>query len=178
MAMTVQSTFSSTGPAIGFTGTLDSNLAHDVVTTLNAEASASIGPGLAVKFKSPVTTDKDTVLPTAQADKVLGVVLRADTYGVAWTDLDGNTFGQLDANGIKPGAFLNVLKRGRVLVTCQSGCAPGDKLYVRAISGTSTVIGGLENAADASKMIDCTANGTWMTTATAGGLAWLDIMFA
>ena len=178
MAMTVQSTFSSTGPAIGYTGTLDSNLAHDVVTMINAESSSSIGFGLAVKFKDTVTTDQDAVLPAAQADKVLGVMLRADTYGVAWTDLSSNTFGQLDSNGVKPGGFLNILKRGRVLVTCQSGCEAGDKLYVRAISGTSTVIGGLENAADAAKMIDCTASGTWMTSATAGSLAWLDINFA
>lgn len=179
MAMTVQTTFSD-APAIGFAGTLDSNLAHDVITMKNAEASLSIAFGRAVKFKDTVTSDKDAVLPVAETDKILGIVLRADTYGVAWTDLDGNTFGELDSVGIKPGAFLNVLRRGRVLVTAEDAVEAGDKLWVRCTTGTPSnveVIGGLTNADEGTETIDCTAVGTWMTSAAAGGLAWLDVNF-
>lgn len=177
MAMTVQSSFSD-GPAIGYAGTLDSNLAHDVITMKNAEASASIAFGRAVKFKDTVTSDKDAVLPAAETDKILGIVLRSDTYGVAWTDLDGNTYGQLDSTGVKPGAFLNVLRRGRVLVVCEDAVEAGDKLWVRAVAGAAPeYLGGLNNADDSTDMIDCTANGTWLTSASAGGLAWLDVNF-
>lgn len=176
MSMTVQSSY-STAPAIGYAGTLDSNLAHDIVTMKNAEASTSIAFGLAVKFKDTVTTDKDAVLPAAETDSVLGIVLRSGTYAVAWTDLDGNVHGQLDATGLVPSAMMNVLRKGRVLVTCVSGCEAGDKLWVRAVTGTHTSIGGLENADDSTNMIDATSKGTWMTSASAGGLAWLDVSF-
>lgn len=179
MAMTVQSTFSSTGPAIGFAGTLDSNLAHDVITMKNAEATASIAFGRAVKFKDTVSSDKDAVLPEAETDKVLGIVLRADTYGVAWTDLDSGVHGQLDATGIKPGAFMNVLRRGRVLVVCEDAVEAGDPLWVRAVSAEdgTEFYGGLTNADDGSDTIDCSTKGMWMTSASAGGLAWLDVNF-
>ncbi len=177
MAMTVQSTFSN-APAIGYAGTLDSNLAHDVITMKNAEASSSIAFGRAVKFKDTVTSDKDAVLPAAETDKILGIVLRADTYGVKWTDLDGNSYGQLDSTGVMPGGFLNVLRRGRVLVVCEDAVEAGDKLWVRAVAGGDPeFLGGLNNADDSTDMIDCTANGTWMTSASAGGLAWLDVNF-
>lgn len=177
MAMSVQTTFSD-APAIGYAGTLDSNLAHDVITMLNAEASASIAFGRAVKFKDTVTTDKDAVLPAAETDSILGIVLRADTYSVAWTDLDGTVHGQLDSTGIKPGNFMNVLRRGRVLVVCEDAVEAGDKLWVRAVAGGDPeFLGGLNNADDSTDMIDCTANGTWMTSASAGGLAWLDVNF-
>lgn len=177
MAMTVQSTFSD-APAIGYAGTLDSNLAHDVITMKNAEASASIAFGRAVKFKDTVTSDKDAVLPAAETDKVLGIVLRADTYSVAWTDLDGTVHGQLDTNGIMPGAFVNVLRRGRVLVTAEDAVEAGDKLWVRCtVGGVGEVLGGLTNADEGTETIDCTAVGTWMTSAAAGALAWLDVNF-
>lgn len=177
MAMTVQSTFSD-GPAIGFAGTLDSNMAHDVITMKNAEASASIAFGRAVKFKDTVSSDKDAVLPAAETDKIIGIVLRADTYSVAWTDLDGTVHGQLDSTGIKPGNFMNVLRRGRVLVVCEDAVEAGDKLWVRAVAGGDPeFLGGLNNADDGTNMIDCTANGTWLTSASAGGLAWLDVNF-
>lgn len=177
MAMTVQSTFGD-NPAIGYAGTLDSNLAHDVITMKNAEASTSIAFGRAVKFKDTVTTDKDAVLPAAETDKILGIVLRSDTYGVAWTDLDGTVYGQLDADGVKPGAFLNILRRGRILVTAEDAVEAGDKLWVRCTAGgAGEVVGGLVNADEGTETIDCTAVGTWMSSAAAGGLAWLDVNF-
>jgi hypothetical protein len=178
MSMSVQTTFSD-APAIGYAGTLDTNLAHDVITMINAEASASIAFGRAVKFKDTVTTDKDAVLPAAETDTVLGIVLHAYTYAPEWTDVTtGTTYGQLDTTGVVPGAFLNVLRRGRVLVVCEDGCEAGDKLWVRAVAaGDPVFLGGLNSADDGTDMIDCTSKGTWMTSAAAGGLAWLDVNF-
>lgn len=177
MAMTVQSTFSE-DRAIGYAGTLDTNLAHDVITMKNAEASTSIAFGRAVKFKDTVTSDKDAVLPAAETDKVLGIVVRAETYAPSWTDMAGTVHGQLDSTGVKPGGWLNVLRRGRILVVCEDAVEAGDKLWVRAVAGGDPeFLGGLNNADDSTDMIDCTANGTWLTSASAGGLAWLDVNF-
>jgi hypothetical protein len=176
--MTVQSSF-STAPSIGYAGTLDSNMAHDVITMKNAETSASIAFGRAVKFKDTVSSDKDAVLPASENDLIIGIVLRADTYGVKWTDLNSNSYGQLDSTGVMTGAFMNVLRRGRVLVVCEDAVEAGDKLWVRAVSAEdgTEYYGGLTNADDGSDTIDCTSKGTWMTSASAGGLAWLDVNF-
>lgn len=177
MAMTVQSTFSDDRP-IGYAGTLDSNMAHDLITMKNAEASTSIAFGRAVKFKDTVSSDKDAVLPAAETDKVLGIVIRSETYAPSWTDMDGTVHGQLDSTGVRPGGWLNVLRRGRVLVVCEDAVEAGDKLWVRAVAGGDPeFLGGLNNADDSTDMIDCTANGTWLTSASAGGLAWLDVNF-
>jgi hypothetical protein len=179
MAMSVQTTFSR-DPAIGYAGMLDSNVTHDILTMVNAEASASIAFGRAVKFKDTVTTDKDAVLPKAQADKLIGIVVHSHNYAAAWTDVTSNTtYGELDSVGIKPTGMLNVLRRGRILVVCEDGCEAGDKLYVRVVSAEdgTEFYGGLNNAADASDMIDATASGTWLTSCAAGGLAWLDVNF-
>lgn len=177
MGMEVQTTYSE-NRAIGYAGTLDSNLAHDIITMKNAEASASIAFGRAVKFKDTVSSDKDAVLPAATTDRIMGIVLHANTYTPAYTDLDGNVHGNLDSVGIKPGAFMNVLRRGRVLVVCEDGCEAGDPLFVRAVAGAAPeYLGGLNNAADGTDMIDLTAKGVWLTSATAGGLAWLDVSF-
>ncbi len=177
MGMEVQTTYSE-NRAIGYVGMLDSNLSHDIITMMNAEASASIPFGYAVKFKDTVTTDKDAVLPAAETDKVLGIVLHAHTYSPAYTDIDGVTHGNLDSTGVKPGAFLNVLRRGRVLVTAEDAVEAGDKLWVRCTTGgAGEIIGGLTNADEGTETIDCTAVGTWMSSASAGGLAWLDVNF-
>ena len=175
--MSVQTTF-NTAQAIGYAGMLDSSLTHDIITMKNAEASASIAFGRGVVFKGTVTTDKDAVLPSSENDVPVGIVCFAQTYAKTWTDPDGNVQGNLDSTGVKPGAFLNVLRKGRILVVCEDGCKPGDKLWIRAVAaGDPEFLGGLNNADDSTDMIDCTAKGTWLTTASAGGLAWLDVNF-
>lgn len=177
MAMTVQTTFSR-DPAIGYAGMLDSNVDHDILTMVNAEASASIAFGKGLVFKGSATTDKDAVLPSAQTNPVAGILAHSHNYAAAWTDVtSGTTYGELDGTGLKPGAELNVVRRGRILVVCASGCALGDKLYIRSTAGSGKVVGDLENAADATNMIDVSTKGTWLTAASAGGLAWLDVNF-
>lgn len=175
--MSVQTTFSD-APAAGYAGMLDSNVDHDIITMINAEASASIDFGLAVKFKDTVTTDKDAVLPAAEGDSILGIVVHSHNYAPQWTDVStGTTYGELKSDGLAPGAMLNVLRRGRILVICDSGCEAGDKLWVRAVAGVGERLGACENADDSTDTIDCTAKGTWLTSAAAGELAWLDVNF-
>lgn len=172
--MSVQTTFSD-APAIGYAGMLDSNLAHDVVTMLNAEASASIAFGKGVVFKGTPTTAKDAVLPAAETDVPVGIVVFSQTY--ALDNGTGDATG-LDANGVTAGQFLNVLRRGRILVIAEDGCEIGDKLWIRCTAGgDGEVVGGLTNADEGTETIDATAKGTWMSNAAAGELAWLDVNF-
>lgn len=175
--MSVQTTFSD-APAAGYEGMLDSNLAHDIVTMVNAEASASIAFGRGVVFKGTPTTAKDAVLPSAETDVPVGIVVHSHNYARTWTNADGTEYGELDSTGVKPGAAISVLRRGRILVVCEDGCEIGDKLWIRAVGSTPPEhLGGLNSADDGTDMIDATANGTWMSNASAGGLAWLDVNF-
>lgn len=171
-------------PPIGFNGQIVGPIEQcDIFTLKNVEVSASIAFGRAVVFKtaSPAS-NLDALLPAAQADLVAGIVFHQHGYMPAFqtTDIDGNVVvnGEMDAVGLVPGTLMGVLRKGKILVVCEDGCAVGDRLFVRAISGAPPeFLGGLNNAADASDMIDCTKQAQWLTSATAGGLAILSVDF-
>jgi hypothetical protein len=149
---------------------------HTIVGMKNAEASASIAFGRGVVFKSGGTTDQDAVLPAAETDKFAGVVCHSHVYDRTYSLADGSTAGELDSTGLKPGAMMNVVRKGMLWAVCEDGCAPGDKLWVRGVAaGDPEFLGGLNNADDSTDMIDATAVGTWLTTASAGGLAILSL---
>ncbi len=168
--MGVQSTYSFNMTA-GFAGMLADDSAHDVIAMRNDEASAQIAFGLGVKFNS--TSDgKSAALPTAQADKIAGIVMHSHAYS------NGEN-GDLGTTGLKPGAVMNILRKGRILVTARSAVGVGDRLYVRRTSSDTgfETLGGLEDAADSTDMVDCTAQGVWLTAAAAGELAVLEVDF-
>lgn len=174
--MSVQTTYNDS-PPIGFHGMLaDNGTPRDVKPMINAD-TVSIAFGRAVIYKSGGNA-QDARLPSAQADKVVGIVLHSNAYSRAWTDSNG-TFGDLDSVGLRPGVMMNVLRRGRIMVYSEDGVTKGDRLWVRAISAEdgTEFYGGLNNAADASKMIDCTGQGQWQQTAAAGELSILDCDF-
>lgn len=178
--MPVQTSVSD-APSVAFAGLLVGT-GHTLVGMVNAEASAEMPYGLAVAFKpSGSTHDQQATVFAAITDKVAGVVIKSDVYDRTYTLSDGSTAGELGAIGLRPGAMMNILRKGQVWVVCEDGCAPGDKLYVRAVVGSPTNVefaGSLLNAADGVKTIDATVSGTWMTTAVAGGLAVLSLDLA
>jgi hypothetical protein len=80
--------------------------------------------------------------------------------------------------GINPGQTLQVLRKGRIWVTVEDGCSPGDRLWIRAVGAVAPeAIGQCNNADDGTDMIDCTNQGVFLTTAAAGGLAVLEVDF-
>lgn len=176
--MNLQTTYSS-APAIGYAGMLEGELDQDIIAMKNVEATASIPFGSAVAFKtSSPSSDLDALLPAGSTDKIAGIVAHSHAYARQWTDSDGVKHGDLDSTGLVPGTFLNVLRAGKILVPCVTGCAPADRLYVCYAAGsTYTVVGTMGNAAEASHTIDCTTQGQWLTTAAANGLAWLQVNF-
>lgn len=165
-------------PAIGFSGMQAVPDRNDYLALKNVEASASIPFGVAVKLKtSSPDSDLDALLPAAETDVIVGIVAFSQTYDRAWIDADGVTHGDLDATGLRPGSIMQVATRGRLLVQCDTGCKPGDHLWVRAVAGAGERLGACENADDSTDMIDCTNVGLWLTTAVADGLAWLQFDF-
>lgn len=172
--MPVQTSVSD-APAVAFAGLLVGTQ-HTVHPMKNAEASASIAFGRGVVFKAGGTTDQDAVLPAAEGDKFAGIIVKSDVYDRTYSLADGSTGGELDSTGLRPGSMMNVLRKGQVWAVCEDGCVPGDKLWVRAVAaGDPEFLGGLNSADDGTDMIDATAVGTWLTTASAGGLAILSV---
>ncbi len=157
----------SSNMAKGFAGMLADGSRADIITMRNVEASAEIAFGLAVKYGG-TSDDLGAKLPAAETDKIAGIVVHTHSY---------NKTNQLGTTGVKTGELLNVIRKGRILVTAQTAVAPGDRLWVRAVAGGAEVLGGLEDADDSTDMIDCTNQGVWMTTAAAGELAWLEVDF-
>lgn len=182
MAMTLQSDYPTVTP-IGYSGQLiGATSDHAITTVKNAEVSASIGFGRAVvwKLSSPVT-DLDVLFPAAQSDLVAGINIYLNEYARAFTTTDitgaSVTIGDLDGTGLRPNVIFAILRRGWILVTCDSGCAVGDRLFVRSTAAAGGAVGGLGNAADSTNMIDCTKQGQWLSSTVAGGLAKLSVDF-
>jgi len=175
--MGAQTTYDNV-PALGYAGDLDRSRPFATLTMKNVEASASMPFGSAVcrDLVSPAS-DMSALQPALESNKVAGIILRANTYARTWTDDAGTVNGQLDGTGLVVGTIMTVVTMGRMFVKCDTGCVPGDCLWVRAVAGAGEALGALENADDSTDMIDCTKFATWETTASADGLAWLSFDF-
>lgn len=170
MSMTLQNTYLDS-PVAAFIGQLDGG--PSIKSSYKNADVVSIPFGFPLAYKPSPTTDQDVYVPAASTDKVASFLFRADTYSRAWTDENG-THGELDSTGVRPGIEMNGLIQGRIWVTCTTGCAPGDRLFVAYSAGsTYTAAGQLGNVAEASHTLDDSNMGRWESTATAGQGAWL-----
>ena len=167
--MAVQSDYNLV-PAVGFAGQIaTADGATRVTPCLQDEASASIPFGTAVKFYT-ANADSGARLPTTTGDKLRGITMHSHASDFGRSD------SILDENGdVRKGKMVNVVTNGEIWVTCENGCTPGAPLFVR-VAGAG-VLGALRSAADGVNTIDCTARGTWQSTAIAGGLAKLHVDF-
>jgi hypothetical protein len=173
--MSIQTTY-TTAPTTGFAGQKADNRPAQYVTAKNAEASASMPFGAIVAFKtSSPTSDDDSILPAATTAKLKGVVAWQNDFERTFTLIDGTTVGELDSVGLTVGTIFDCARSGVFFVTCEDGCNPGDRLFVRVAGGTL----GAARSTDAtgSTCIDATNCGQWLTTALAGGIAVLEFNF-
>lgn len=182
MSMSLQTTYPTVTVA-GYSGQLIGAIEDaDIIPVINREASTSIAFGRAVVWKlSSPTTDLDVLLPAAETDTVAGIVIRFDQYPRAFTTTDNAgasvTVGELDGTGLRPGTMMAILRRGKILVTVEDAVLVADRLWVRAVAGGDPeFLGGLLNADDSTDTIDCTKQGQFLSSASAGGLAelWVD----
>jgi hypothetical protein len=138
----------------------------DVASFVSEEASAEIPFGVVVAFGA---SEGLCELPDASTDVLCGVVLAEQTFEV------GN---ELGTTGVKPKLPVSVLRKGRVLVRCEDAVTPGQRLFVRYASGAGgTQLGSCRRSAVASETIDATTQGVFLTSASAGGLAVLEVDF-
>lgn len=161
----------SYAPAVAVEGQLACRYADaEIDSSYNGDVVA-INWGRGVEWASG-TDDKAVKLPNVETDKIKGITVRSHSIAP-------DPRGELDdANGVKVGGQLNVLVEGEIWVKVHTGCAPGDRLWVRAVvNGAGTFLGGCENADDGTNMIDCTAKGSFRTFAAADGLAKLRVDF-
>jgi hypothetical protein len=159
--MGVQSAYTQ-DPAIAIEGALKDSGPHDVITMRNND-TAEIAFGHAVVFEGS-TNDQGALSPDDILEVLAGILVHSNAYSQS----------ELGSTGVVQGAMLNVLRKGRISVVCADGCSPGDRLHVRALTGTE---GELLSAADGINTIDATSMGVWLTTATAGNLATLEVDF-
>lgn len=168
--MSVQTTFSQNLTA-AFAGMLADQGDHDAWAMTNNESSASIPFGRAVKFGAVSGADKSAKFPTAETSVIAGIVMHSHAYS-------NSPNGDLDSTGLKPGAVMNVLRKGRIWVIVEDGCSVGDRLWVRAVAaGDPEFLGGINNADDSTDMVDCTNQGVFLSACSAGGLAVLEVDF-
>lgn len=174
--MALQTTYSDS-PPIAFPGQL--LVGHDrKETARNAEASASIPFGTPVAYKTTgAVTEFDVAIPSSAADRLRGIAFRTDGLSRAWSD-DQGTRGDLDAVGIRPGKLFDIATAGEIMVPCQTGCSPGDRLFVSFSAGTVyTAPGQLGNVPEDGHTIDASGKGEWKSPATPGGFARLAFDF-
>jgi hypothetical protein len=175
MSMALQTTYTDT-PPIAFPGTLGAG-PRVTLPAKQAEASVSVPFGTAMAFRpSGATSDLDATLPANSTDTIMGILYRSNGYAPSWTDSNG-TQGELDSVGVRPGTLIDLLCEGMIYVTCEDGCSPASRLWVRYT--TAGAGKGALRASDAggSTTMDCTKQGEWLSTATAGNLAWLKVNF-
>jgi len=163
-------------PAVAFAGMLADANPMSSFTLRNSEASASMPFGAIVAFKtsSPASAE-DSILPAASTAKIAGVIIHRHNYERTFTLPDGTTVGELDSTGLVVGIPFSCLRAGRIYVTCEDGCNVGDRLFIRYAGGTL----GAARSTDAggSTCIDATNMGQWLSVATAGQVALLEVDF-
>lgn len=114
----------------------------DVVTYANGEATLNLDFGLAVMQG---TTDKTAKAPTGLAP-ILGVILHSHVY-------DNGPNGQLVTGGaqpgLKPGAHMGIMNKGRVWVKVEEAVLVNDPAFVRVLAGTGgSILGSFRKSAD------------------------------
>jgi len=143
----------------GFKGQLVDEELHNVTTKI---ADVVIPYGTAVVRGS---ADNGVKIVTASTEEFVGIALRTLSGS---PESDG-------AEQYEKKESANILDFGKVYVTCESGCVPGDKVYMRFAAGPGgTVIGALGNSADNDGTNDTAVlipDATWESTATVGATA-------
>lgn len=163
-------------PSAAFAGMLADDAENDMITLRNEESSASMPFGAIVAFKtSSPAAPEDAILPAASTAKLAGVLVHKHSYARTFTLPDGTVAGELDSTGLVTHVTFSTLRSGRIFVICEDGCNVGDRLFVRYAGGTL----GAARSTDAggSTCIDATNQGQWLSVASSGGIALLEVDF-
>jgi hypothetical protein len=151
---------------IGFAGQLADTLDNDVLSYVSAEVSLEMPFGIMV---AKGTGDFDGILPVSSGSVPVGVLVHAHVY-------DNGPNGELGTLGLKPKTALNILRRGRIYVLVEEAVVALDRAYIRYAAGSGgSQLGTFRKSADSATALDVTKKCQYLTSASAGGLALLDV---
>lgn len=153
-----------------FAGMLADNGPHDIIPGYNGEASAEMPFGVVVNL---TTTEQKYELPDGGADILGGVIVHSHAYSKGPSDP------ALGTTGIKSKFTLSVLRKGRIYMTVENGCSPGDRLYTRIVAGAGGSQKGAVRTTDpgGGEVIDSRSMMVALSTAAAAGVAVVDCDF-
>lgn len=149
--------------AKGLPGMLaDLNRNKHVESRVNGEDTAEIPFGVVV---AEGDAHPQVVLPTDDADKLVGVVLRADVYAPGYDVGD---------TGIKPQVPVSLLQSGMVYMFPEADVEEDDPVYVRYDDdGELTQLGAVSNAAGTGLVLWPAAR--WAEPGTAGTATKMEV---
>lgn len=162
----------SVEPSVAIEGMLSDASPKQVETRISTDAASIPFGRFVVADAGGDAGEKSAKMPSASSGQAfLGPVVSSMSYSPSWTDRDGNVHGDLDADGLVPGAILNVLVKGRIWVPCETGCAVGDPVFVRYTTdgGSPALIkkGAVGNASGTGRTLDLTGKARFLSALSA-----------
>jgi hypothetical protein len=150
-------------PTDAFEGTKVDLYPSSVSSFRNAEASAELPFGLMVRYGS---TNQDALQLTATSNDFAGILVHSHAYAKPQ---------ELGDEGLKPNVAIDVLTHGRVWVRVEDDVLMGDPVRVRCVAAGAEKAGAFRTDADGTDCVDISAFARWVSPASAGGLAQLEI---
>lgn len=135
----------------------------DVVHAVSEEASAEIPFGVMVKQG---TADDGVLLLSANDDNIKGIVVHGHHFSKPV---------ELGDTGLKPGISFGILRKGRIFVVAKTNVTPASEVHVRAVVAGAEVKGEFRGTSDGTDTIDITGFAKWVTSASSGEVAILEI---
>lgn len=144
-------------------------------TKTSEEASAGIQIGVMVKKG---TADDGALILTTTTSPLAGIVMLENGYDVP-NEL-------VLATGYTPKTTFSVLEIGEIAVRVEDAVTPASEVHVRVVTGgtngygtdgvgTGETVGAFRGTADSTDCIEITPFARWLTSASAGGIAVLQI---
>lgn len=136
---------------------LISDAAHnkDVASAVSEEASAEIAFGRMVKKG---TADSGALIPTANTNRMLGVVVHSHAY-----EKDQ----ELGDTGLKPKITMGVMRHGRIFVEVDEDVTPTDAVRLRCDTNGGTVPGVFCKSASAGHTLNLSPLAAWVSSSFA-----------
>jgi hypothetical protein len=162
MSQTSYSTYQSGG----FAGQLADNGAHEILSYVNAEASANLPFGVAV---AKGTGDTDAIQMVNGSSVIVGIAVHSHQVD------PGQVASSPVGAGIPPKYAINALTRGRIYVQVEEAVTPASSVFVRHTSGAGgTQKGAFRASADTATAVAATGM-RYLTSAGVAGFAVLEI---
>jgi hypothetical protein len=130
-------------------------------------------------FVAQGATDLSCKRIDSVANNVIGVVIHSHNENSSYLQFPstavpfGETSGDVQA-GVPDKSMVSVLKKGRIYVQCETACAIGGKVFVRAIAAGAEVLGAARNDTDSGDAFEL-KGARFASTLSAAGYALVEV---